>query len=189
MTSAFFRTPAITNYKNPTTAWKEESSTSGTFEATSIEKILQTAHLRGQLTAIFAAARDEYFEDGMDSEFSRDLVDFVSRYGLSAVKVLREFISDLTLSSETVYEALRWIGKINDVATRNERLRLLEESLRSPVASLRDGAVLGLAWMDDPQVMRSVQQALLKETNWLVQKSMHHLLEQLKKTASEATPA
>ncbi len=133
-----------------------------------------------ELRAFFAAGREEFFEDGMETEFSRRLVALIDRYGDVAIEILADLILGEQVDSEVASEALRWIGQIENPLTQRQRRWLLERSLSSAHASIRDGAVLGLSFMDDPAAISSIARALEQEKN-------RHLLLRMEKTLAQLT--
>jgi HEAT repeat protein len=139
-------------------------------------------HFRVRLERVFWNGRDEVFEDGMESEFSRALVDSVERGGISAVEAIREIVASGHANEEVVGEALRWMGLMDQPSTRTARRRALENALVSPAARVRDGAALGLAFMDDPAAIPSLKRAIEKEESDGLRHDLKQVLAQLEDT-------
>jgi len=106
------------------------------------------------------SGRDEIFEDGIESEFSRGLVGLIKKYGNDALAELAYFIVYEKVSAEVAGEALRWLGLLEHPLSYHWRLWLLERSLRSSSARIRDCAVLGLAFLDDPHAIPYLRRAV-----------------------------
>ena len=140
---------------------------------------LSEIRIKRQMEKLFFAAREEVFEDGMESEFSRELVLSIKQYGDPVIEVIRELILNDSVSPEVASEALRWIGYIEHEDTRDARLRLLEQSLTSSSLRVRDGAVLGLSFLDDPRATGSLRKAMELEGSKLIRRNMQQVLEQL----------
>jgi len=102
------------------------------------------------LVRLFLSAKEEIFEDGMSSEFSKKLVQLIQMEGQSVVSVLADLILNEEVNVEVGAETLRWIGRMWDPATYESRRWLLERSLFSRFPRIRDGAALGLSSMNDP---------------------------------------
>lgn len=138
-----------------------------------------------QVDALLVLANEEHFEDGMESEFSKKLTRVIKKYGNDAVNVLTNFILSETVSPETAAEALRWIGYLDHPPTYNKRLWLLEKSLscRSPI--IRDGAILGLSYLDDPHAIPFIENAIRHEQREELQKDMLQVLNQLQVDISQ----
>jgi hypothetical protein len=136
---------------------------------------------------LFTVARGETFEDGMISEFSRDLTELLGQYGDSVIRAVGTRISNSAMISSIVAEALRWLGEVHHDSSRHERLRLLERELWNETARVRDAAALGLASMDDPAAIPYLERAIAQETNGELRADMQQVLEQLINTRAETT--
>jgi HEAT repeats len=134
-----------------------------------------TDEIKQQFEKLFAAGKGEFFHDGMESEFSRALLSLVDRYRDVAVEILADLIMGENVNPAVASEALRWIGQIDDLSSHLSRRRLLEQALTSPSAWIRDGAVLGLASMDDPESIHAIKQAFDREQV----KELRHEMEQV----------
>ena len=128
---------------------------------------------------LLMSGKNEIFEDGMESEFSRGLMDFIKKYGNDALAELAYFIVYEKVSMEVAAEALRWLGLMNHPLSYHSRLWLLERSLRSRFARVRDGAALGLAFLDDPHAIPYLRQAIAREPIAELRGDMQQVLAQL----------
>jgi hypothetical protein len=135
--------------------------------------------VRYELERLFIAGREEFFKDGMESRFSKGLILAIEKYGEIAIAVISDLILAERVSSEVASEALRWIGDIDDNSTYERRFNLLKESLKCSSPRVRDGAGLGLSFMDDPSAIDSLKEAILKEQSKLLRRNMIQVLEQL----------
>jgi hypothetical protein len=131
------------------------------------------------VSSLFHVAREEYFEDGMDTAFSRDLISLVKREGHLAVEVISRLVLGGNAEPAVIAEALRWIGRIEDFPSLAQRLWLLERCLANTDPQIRDGAILGLASFDDPRAMPYVQEALRREGYPEIRLDLEHLIAQL----------
>lgn len=111
----------------------------------------------------FSAAHYEVFRDGEESEFSRELVHLVRRYGSSALDAIDGLINFGEVDGEIGSVALRTIGRVEHPASYTVRLRLLERALAHNSSWIRDGAALGLASLGDPTAIGSLQRAIVQE--------------------------
>jgi hypothetical protein len=135
-----------------------------------------------EFRTLFAAGREEFFEDGMESNFSRRLIALVDEYGNDAVDVLKDLIIGEQVNPEVASEALRWVGQIENPTSRLQRRRLLEQSLYHSSPNVRDGALLGLASMDDSKAISSLRRAIEQETVEELRQDMEQVIEQLRVT-------
>jgi len=132
-----------------------------------------------KMAALFATAKDEYFEDGMESEFSRGLIRLIGEYGEKAVLELAFLIPHNQVNAEIASEALRWLGHMDDARSYQRRLWLLERSLFTTSARIRDGATLGLASLDDPHAVQYLQRAIAQESYPELRNDIEQVLAQL----------
>lgn len=132
-----------------------------------------------KIEALFAAAKEQDFEDGMESEFSKGLGSLIKKYGDDAMEGLAYFIVYEKVNAEVASEALRWLGRIDHPTSYHFRLWLLERSLLCSSARVRDGAALGLASLDDPHAISYLKQAIQREGCSELREDMEQVLTQL----------
>jgi hypothetical protein len=135
--------------------------------------------LYSKVEAIFWAAKREFFEDGTESVFSRQLNSFVREYGNDLMEAITYLIVYERVNPEVAGEALRWLGRIEHSGSYNYRLWLLERSLRLSSARVKDGAILGLASMDDKDAIPYLKVAIEQEQCSELKADMEQVLEQL----------
>jgi len=135
--------------------------------------------LYSKIEAIFWIAKGEIFEDGMESTFSKQLKSFVIRYGSNALEVITCLIVYEKVDPEVAGEALRWLGRIDHAESYEYRRWLLERSLKLSSTRARDGAILGIASMDDKHAIFYLKCAMDKERCFELKADMEAVLEQL----------
>jgi len=137
------------------------------------------ADLLDHLTSLLGRAKEESFEDGVASDFSRSLLALVERNATEIILALVDLIAAASTSDSVAAEALRWIARINDPYSRHYRLWLLERSLfaRSPV--VRDGAIIGLSELADKHAVPYLRQAIQAEALEELQADMVAVLREL----------
>lgn len=143
-------------------------------EASTVEEIEQrpstimqkelTTYVERIIENLFGSAREEYFEDGMESDFSRELVSLVKKYRNLAMGEISYLITGDRADEEVAGEALRWLGRIDDELTHGWRLWVLEKSLSSKSPVVRDGAALGLVYLGDAHGLQYIKKAIEQET-------------------------
>lgn len=102
----------------------------------------QTKHqddIDQKVEALFVTAKGQIFEDGMESEFSKELISLIRKHGSPVVVVLTDLIVNEKVNAEVASEALRWLGRVDHLSSYRHRLWLLERSLRCTSARVRDG--------------------------------------------------
>ncbi len=107
-------------------------SLSDTSPLASVFAVQDTERVEKCIRSLFARAESEHFEDGLETDFSRQLVELVKTYGDNAVEVLAYLILREKVSVEAASEAMRWLGQIEDASTLKYRRWVLEQSLSSP---------------------------------------------------------
>jgi HEAT repeat protein len=147
-----------------------------------------TVQLEGQIRmdsyikAIFEAATQYVFEDGMDSEFSEELARLVRQCGNAAIDIMGYLILSETVNVEVASEALRSLGEIYHPQSHTYRLRLLQKGLGASSYWVRDGAALGLASLNDPLAIPHLRKAMQQERVKELREDMEKVLGQLERT-------
>lgn len=148
----------------------------------STEERPRDEELEQRITSLFMMSGEEEFESGMISDFSRDLCSIIDNHGKAATEIISYMFLYKEVNSEVLCEALRWLGRIDQVDSHSYRLWLLEKCLESSSRMIRDGALLGIAAIDDPWAIPAVRKALEKETCRELCDDMKAVLEQLEET-------
>jgi HEAT repeat protein len=129
--------------------------------------------------AALQRGEEERFEDGMESGFSNELESLVRQYGSRSRDILSRLLENDNLSVNVWAEAMRCLGRIDDLASREARLWVLEKGLTARSAIVRDGAALGIASMDDPSAIPYLERAIASETVRELRTDMLDVLGQL----------
>jgi hypothetical protein len=141
----------------------------------------RSADLYAEMHNSSEATKEEDFEDGMESEFSKHLVSLVQKYGSATVELLIFLIACEYMNAEVAAKTLRCLGRTDHPETYRERLWLLERSLKCSSATVRDAGVLGLASLDDPHAIPYLKRAIKKEKNLELRQHMERVLAQLER--------
>lgn len=128
---------------------------------------------------LFSLGRNEIFEDGTESYFSRELIAVVRRHGEIAILEIARLITSEKADACVAAEALKWLGRTQHSETHLFRRWLLVSALTSSSAMVREGAVLGLAFMNDPTTISPLQQALDRERIPELRDDISHVLLQI----------
>jgi hypothetical protein len=119
----------------------------------------------------------------MESDFSRAVVSLVNSYGHAAVWAIDNILQSGQASVEVAEEALRWLASVDHPGSYKYRWGIVQKSLRSPSARIRDAAGLGLAAMDDPIAIGALEEAIASETSAEIREGFQLVLNQLIQTA------
>ncbi|MBI3466146.1 MAG: hypothetical protein HY000_24290 [Planctomycetes bacterium] len=140
------------------------------------------AVLERRIEGLFAAGREEQFEEGMESEFSRGLVAIVEQHGDEAVAGIADLILNEKVAAHVASEALVWLATMDHPPSHDARLRLLQQALFSRTLRTRDSATVGLSAMDDPRAISDLKKASSGEHYAYLRRDMEKVLGQLEST-------
>ena len=149
-------------------------------EATStVRRAQSSSDIEDKIKALFEAAKEEIFEDGMESDFSKGLLRLVEQYGAEAIVALTRLIESENTNAEIAAETLRWVGRLDHPSSYETRLSLLERSLGDDSARVRDAASVALASMDDEHALPALRAAIAREKYAELREDMQQILAQL----------
>ena len=137
--------------------------------------------LRAELLILFHDAEEYVFEDGMESDFSRKLLAWLEE--AHADMVMNQIIllvEDDSIAPEVLAETLRWLGQMADGSVYAHRRWLLEHCLHHPSVCVRDGAILGLSFLEDPRIIPALERALSQEPLATLRSDIEQVLEDLR---------
>lgn len=137
---------------------------------------------RSQVRALFMSARDLFFEDGIENDFSKGLFGIIQTFGTEVMPDISRLILSKDVNADVAAEALRWIGLIDDSKSYAFRLWILEECLNSSSARVRDAAAIGLSYLDDPHATEPLRKAIGREDYEELRADMEQVLNQLEQT-------
>jgi hypothetical protein len=140
--------------------------------------------IRRQFAEAVGLAADEWFEDGVESRFSRGLSALLDAYSDGAIAALEAFVGSPGTNVEVAVEAAKWLGGVDHATTKVYRRTLLEKMLNSPAVRLRHGAAAGLASMDDPGSIDALRAALGRESNSRLRNYLQLVVNQLEPTTT-----
>jgi len=152
------------------------------WEESSSQWTRQRSRIFEEVGTLLASASQETFEYGMESDFSIALADMIRMFGESVVDALGWFIKRNRVDGEVAWEALRWLGRIGDPRTYTARRTMLAEFVMSDKLDVRDGALLGIASLDDPGLIPALEEAIGAEKITALRRTMGDVLAQLEAT-------
>ena len=141
--------------------------------------------LRPELAAQVRKARNKTFHDGLDSELARSIRQSIREHGTDAVDAWETILQEDEFNAQD--ELLRQIGLLDDPGTRTARRRLLANCLDHPDCRLRDAAGLGISFLDDPEALPELREALVHEETAWVRSNLQLVILQLEETEREQT--
>lgn len=158
--------------------------------ATALEEVAENASeglTQSAIAAIEALERafrdsvETVFEDGVASDFSQTIQALVRTRPDAAFP----WLAQLAASGERarqVSEVARWIGELRDQPTAADRRTFLAGALRSPSSVVRDGAVLGLSFLEDPEIVPLLSEAAKREPVPELRRDIESLVDELDET-------
>jgi len=141
--------------------------------------------LTKSINKVFEESKDITFEDGFENLLTIKINEAILAFGTTAIKAIDSILSNEKDKLNAKNEALKMIGRINDPSTHIERKTLLLKYLFSENIILKDGAIIGLSYLDDPSVISMLQYAISRESNATLKYDLQQLLEQLMETENE----
>ena len=136
-------------------------------------------NLYRRIEGLLEQARGLHLEDGVHSQFSRDLINLVQKSGVSAVEIIAALVVHEKVNSSIAAESLFWLARIQQGRTYKFRLWLLETCLQSPSAQIRDAAALGLVTMGDQHSLEPIKMAAEREECEELKSDLQKAIEQL----------
>lgn len=162
---------------------RSSSATSRIVEATGGEL------LQRLLERLFNLATDIVFEDGVENDLTIGLRALTSRFGEQAIEEIGQFLERNDTSESVVAEVLRYFGRADDARTRTIRMWYLSRSLKSESAIVRDGATVGLLYLDDESVLAALREAANREPFRELREDMELIIAELEEAYGSAPNA
>jgi len=135
--------------------------------------------LKADIVRLFSQARRELFEDGMDSAFSRGLIQVVEEHGETAVNQISLLIESGSIPPELLAECLRWLGNMDSGVAYERRRFLLEKCLFDSSTIVRDGAILGVSFLEDKRSIHALDKAWRAEIHDMLQADITQVINDL----------
>lgn len=136
--------------------------------------------LTQKLQWLFSEAQDETFADGMESNLSRGLQILLADYGEMAMNQIILLEEQEQITAEVLSETLRCLGNIDNNVAYSRRRWFLEYALQHPSIQVRDGAILGLSFLEDPRVVPALEAALCREHHDTLRADLQQVIGDLK---------
>jgi hypothetical protein len=119
------------------------------------------------------------FEDGVETTFSLKLLEAIRSGGNEFIHAVENYVMSGRADDYVAAEAFRWIGAIDDEKTKEARWRLLIMAFQYPSMTLRDGALMGLAAMNDRRALPYLSKGLTVRENEPLRRDIAALINQL----------
>ncbi len=147
----------------------------------------QEIDIAAEIRNLFSPATFITLEPGMSNSFSEGLEEAIEKYGELALGEIQNIILSEETASSIALEALKYVGNTDSRVWHDERRAMLETCLRkSRSAWVRDGAGLGLSFLDDPLSIPELEKAIDRESSVALKEDLQLVLDQLQQTALES---
>lgn len=167
--------PLETSFGSPSVVYLNAVPQTGTITST---VLTLNPHVEARFEALFQRNSEEYFEDGIESDFSREIETLANTNRDSASAILTRLLEADSVKPDVWAEAMRWLGQTHAL-TRESRLLLLAKGLFSASPTIRDGAIVGLASLQDGGAIPYLKKALDKEPSDDLRTDVRTLIEWL----------
>ena len=165
----------------------QSKNASSTSFKTSSRKHWYAEKLSKNIKSLFSLAENIEFEVGMTNQFSDNLERAIEVLGIPALLEIKKTILNEETSLTVAAETMRYIGNIESDTYACERRELLETCLlNSRFVWVKDGAAVGLSYIDDPESIGVLKLAIEKEEYEDLKQDMILVLEQLEDTLLES---
>ena len=132
-----------------------------------------------QLDQLIAAAHNEFFEVGSESQFSRDLQRLFQFDSPMVLQYLTTKLKENYKNSEVLAEILRWASRQEASNIHALVIDLLSAGLDHMSPLVRDEAALGLAYLDEAVARDRLPRVLERETVPELQEDLTELIRSL----------
>ena len=139
-----------------------------------------TAKITHAVRALLDVAKEERFQDGMESNLSLGLATLIARYPRETMAILNEILWSLNISNFILAEILQFLGRIESATTKEARFSILISYLRAKSPIVRDAAGAGLACMNDRRAVPYLEKAIETEPVPTLREDMAAVVDQLK---------
>jgi hypothetical protein len=104
-------------------------------------------------------------DDGMTLQLGAHIAKCLRDFGDAALEDLARLALRGAAPPDALSHAMRWVARLSDPSSAQERLLMLTRSLEAPTDVVRDGAALGLVALGAPAAIAALDAAIDRETN------------------------
>jgi HEAT repeat protein len=138
------------------------------------------ANITRTMGSLLRLAKEERFQDGMESNLSQGLAAMIRRYPADAMATLRNIIDSGGVSKSLTAEVIESVSRVNNPESRDARFSLVVSYLRDDSPVVRDAAGTALAYMDDKRAIDYLQSAIEAEPIPTLREDLAQVAEQLR---------
>ncbi len=131
------------------------------------------------LRDLIERGREQTFEDGIETPFSRTLQTLLSKHGICALQLLEQYCLSEAGNGCIIAEVLRQFGLSEQPETQEARFKILVLCLGHPSLAVRDAAAIGLAYLNDVRAVPHLRQAASRECSPDLRHDLREVIAQL----------
>lgn len=152
-----------------------------------LEVLNKSKRIKAKINVLFVKAQNIRIEAGMENELSIGIRDVIEVHGPIALGHIESMILQNDIPVNLARETLKYIGSFEMSNWNDQRRVMLENCLQeSQYAWIRDGAGLGISFLDDPKSISVLERAIDREPNDELKEDLIQVLEQLEETLLES---
>lgn len=139
-----------------------------------------------RVARVVGLAKGTGFEGGIETDFDRELADLIDTFGPAGVDAVWNEVIAGGLGPSLTEEILAGLGRLESPATMKKRAIVLRNALFSPIDSVRSGAVIGLAFLEESSAfLEALKIASRREPIDWIRKDMEDLFKGLGSASQE----
>lgn len=120
-------------------------------------------------------------EQGSESEFNKQLLEFISIYHNDAIEIISDKLEDPDFDVGVIFDILCTIGEIEDSSLAYSRcIQLLLKYLRSDTPNIRHGAIIGLSKVNNPMTIPALESSYNNENNKIIRSILEQVIEYMR---------
>lgn len=120
-----------------------------------------------------------YFETGEELRLSSEFRSLVKTYGSQLIHSIELLINSNEINTTVAGELLRQIGEIEDPQLLESQLDILEKFTFHQAPRVRDGAIMGLSYINSDKVILILETAESLETDQFLQRVITKILKRI----------
>lgn len=154
---------------------------SGVTESTAdIEKPYLASQIAESFNLLYEIAKDEWFEDGLQSNLAVGLEVLLRNHPAAAIAALNQILSGHRISQTALMETLKVLGRIESPETHNPRLFLIVDHLNHMSAIVRDTSLVALCLLNDSQSIPYLESAATRVSDPLFVDEVKETIRQIR---------
>ncbi|MBN2238177.1 MAG: HEAT repeat domain-containing protein [Dehalococcoidales bacterium] len=132
-----------------------------------------------EITKLYYSYQQEMLDTESSEEFSEQLELFIQMNGTIATFLVSYYLQNSDINDDLKCETLKAIGRTEDEVTSPERYKLLLQHLKDSSVTVRDGAICGLSYFNDPRAIPQLRFLYFNESSPILKNNIKVAIESL----------